>query len=723
MGKWFFIPWTIQYLIGAVIASTITLSIFIRYRKSWAYRVFLGFGLCIFLTCIMIFLHRNAPSKELSALFYRIDLFFGSLLNPLTFLMILFLWQEKIIFTISILPGAFLACYALIFSPFEIVSISQGWSYVFETSFNIFFIINMIGYIILCLISLIYLIQKIPLKALKEKFKIIITGLLTCTIGAVITNTIMQISPEFPPFAGVWIVVQFIFIAIALSLKEEKTKFKLEDVYARFLSRLFKVIPGKEFGQNLIEFANYIQFTGLNNIITISGDSYVFDKIDFYKINLVEVLEKNIQYLEIRGYRSKAFNEFRDLFLYVFMFINFRSKPKTDTTFIRIIKDYEKFLLESNALYNLGYARFLKIITVDNTLAGMKDNEVLIGFYERLRLAINMYSKRLLGDIYQEIPEMSKYCKKTYTSVYTEYNLILYDRYNYVHGKTAGFKEGFIDLTTQVIRLHMSMTKDLPVIPVFFFERILNDFYSSFSGNITKLSIQKLSGNMIRKDSTLRHLKISGNKIFFPCFDECICRNRLISMCKVFVKYLVDKFTEKSLRQFLDIMLRFSIPEAEVIIDRGKVYVIKENDNLGYLLLNSYTDLKYSTMYIGKKVDGLSLHSGTVITIEKKPLLEEVNHNNQISFNNLNGLLKSIRKFIKVNKNTVIMVNSLDDILYINSFNNTINLLHAIDKIIKKENARVIMLGNLLTLNESEERAIEQDFHLLNKSNLFYSTK
>jgi hypothetical protein len=221
MGDWFFIPWTIQYLIGGILAAIITLTVFLKNPKSWAYRSFLGFGLCVVIFCITAFLHRNAPNKELSALFFKVDISFTSLIYPFLFLMILFLWKEKSIFIVSLLPPVILVFYWLIFSPFYIVWSDFGWNYVFIPLFSALFIINIFGYIILCLLILFYLIKKIPLKIFKRKYMIIMVGTVVFTLGSFITNGIGQVIPNFPPFGGIWTFTEFTFISIAISLKQK----------------------------------------------------------------------------------------------------------------------------------------------------------------------------------------------------------------------------------------------------------------------------------------------------------------------------------------------------------------------------------------------------------------------------------------------------------------------------------------------------------------------
>ena len=67
------------------------------------------------------------------------------------------------------------------------------------------------------------------------------------------------------------------------------------------------------------------------------------------------------------------------------------------------------------------------------------------------------------------------------------------------------------------------------------------------------------------------------------------------------------------------------------------------------------------------------------------------------------------------------MLNSLDDLMYINSFSNVMSFLENISEKIKNLNVRFILLGKLLILNENEEQTIENKFNLLREDNCFYA--
>jgi len=325
----------------------------------------------------------------------------------------------------------------------------------------------------------------------------------------------------------------------------------------------------------------------------------------------------------------------------------------------------------------------------------------------------------VLGESYRPMPDINESCKKNYCSIYMEYNLLLYDRFHHIREDVSAYKEGFLEITAEVVRLHNNCVTNLPIVPVFFFENLLDELFHLFAAELEDDNMQEL----LREKSGFNFLKKTGDRICFPCFDEYYLRDQLISMSKTFVKCFVKKFSEKTLRQFLRVMSAYSMPEAEIIIDKAKVFVLKSNNNLGYLLLNQFTKLRYSTLYIGKKVDELPLNYQSGIIIVKTSLLDEMNYENQISFNNLNGLLRTTKRFIKENKNAVIMVNGLDDMLFINSFDKVIEFMQNMQDIIRKSDVRFILLGNLLTLNEDEEQYIESEFDLLNKINFFYSNK
>jgi hypothetical protein len=169
-------------------------------------------------------------------------------------------------------------------------------------------------------------------------------------------------------------------------------------------------------------------------------------------------------------------------------------------------------------------------------------------------------------------------------------------------------------------------------------------------------------------------------------------------------------------------MDKFSMPDTEVVIEQGGIYIIKNNLNLGYLLLNSFTKLGYPTLYIGKE-ETVPHDSKNSIVIAKTSLLDELDYKNRVSLNNPDGLLKIIKKYIKDNNHAVVMLNSIDDILYINSFKEVVRFFKDISTIVKKNHARFIVPGNLLILNEDEEQILEENFNLLNKNNYYHSCR
>jgi len=237
------------------------------------------------------------------------------------------------------------------------------------------------------------------------------------------------------------------------------------------------------------------------------------------------------------------------------------------------------------------------------------------------------------------------------------------------------------------------------------------------------LKFNKIVKKITKKDKSLKYLSLIGDIIYFPCFDEYICRNRLINICKIFVRNLIKNYSGYNLKKFLSIMIESSLPYPEVLLDEGELYIIRNNQNAGILLFKSFQEIGYSSFYIGKKIDSISVDRKDSIIIEKKPLIDEVMNISQISFHHLDELFKAVAKFVRENNDSVIMLNSLDDILYINSFKSVISFLQNISDVLKGQNARCIFPGNLLILNEDEVRIIQKKFNLLTKDDLFHKNE
>ena len=135
MNNWHLIPWTLQYLISGIAVILISAFIFTKNRRSLAYQSFF-YGICTATWVILAFLHRIAPTAEMSRFFFRIDLFFvlvGQIFLPMT---ILCIRNERKAYLWLGLPAFITGIYSLIKTPYETCWSNFGWSYKFVNGFG-----------------------------------------------------------------------------------------------------------------------------------------------------------------------------------------------------------------------------------------------------------------------------------------------------------------------------------------------------------------------------------------------------------------------------------------------------------------------------------------------------------------------------------------------------------------------------------------------------------
>ena len=173
MNSWHLIPWTLQYLISGVFIIIISTVIYKRNRGSPAYKHFFTYGFCTSMWVILAFLHRNAPTAELSNFFFRIDLLFVSIAWIFLPLTILCLWKENKAYFWLGLPALMTGIYALLSAPFDIHWTNFGWSYKFTGGFSKVFYPMGLLYLALFSVAIVALARGISSKTLALKYIIV----------------------------------------------------------------------------------------------------------------------------------------------------------------------------------------------------------------------------------------------------------------------------------------------------------------------------------------------------------------------------------------------------------------------------------------------------------------------------------------------------------------------------------------------------------------------
>ena len=305
MGDWHFIPWTLQYLVSGGCILGFSVAIFLRNKASLAYQSFFLYGVSTAGWLLMAFFHRNAPTAELSGLFFKVDILL--VLISLGFLpvFIFCIWGAKKGYFWLALPSFLVGIYFLLTGPFGIVSSNFGWSYKFSDGFAKVFLGTTILSLLLCISAFIRLSKNVPAKTSAKKYKIVFSGyLIFYAVGMLVSTSLLQKYPEFPPLGGILILGQFAFIAFAATLEPEKiisySELKapineLAETYISYLNRFQATLPGTELGESTFLFQDYLEAMGLKEVVVSKAGTLVFDLDKFSSKHILETPDNIIR--------------------------------------------------------------------------------------------------------------------------------------------------------------------------------------------------------------------------------------------------------------------------------------------------------------------------------------------------------------------------------------------------------------------------------------------
>lgn len=364
MNNWHLLPWTLQYLISGIFIIIISSVIFSKNRESLAYQNFFSYGLCTAIWVIMAFFHRNAPNAELSHLFLRMDLFFVSISWVLLPLTILYIWRETKAYLWMGLPALFVGIYILVMGPYEIYWSNFGWSFKFSGRFGYVFPAIYILYMFLFCGAFIQLTRRISSKMLARKYLIVLIGyLFFYALGMTVTLLFIQRYPNFPPFGGILTLIQFLFIAYAISLKPEKImpysdlKEPINDLsqsYIKFLNGFQAKIPGKELGESSFRFQDYIDAMGLENILVYKSGTLVFEADKFARENIIETPDGILRLLKEYPWAKETTSDLVPIIIKTYQTLQIQSESGANEWRRKILQDHGGFLAKHDMLTELS---------------------------------------------------------------------------------------------------------------------------------------------------------------------------------------------------------------------------------------------------------------------------------------------------------------------------------------------------------------------------------
>ena len=360
MSDWHLIPWTFQYIVSAGSILIISSFLFSKNTKSLAYQSFFTYSLLTAGWLFLAYLHRNAPTAELSGLFFRVDIFFVILTWSILPIFVLCLSGARKIFFWLTLPTTLIGFYFIVVGPMDIFWTNFGWSYKFSGEFSRVFLIASVFSHALVFAASIRLAKRITSKTLARKYTIALLSYLVFYVaGMLITTELIQSYPEFPPMGGILTLILYLFLAYTASLQPEKiipySELKgpvneLAGAYLAFLNNFQAAIPGRELGESSFRFQDYIEAMGLDDVMIFRSGTLVFDVDKFSKEHMYETPDNILRLIKGLPWAAKITRDLIAVLFRTIDTINFLSESEANYWFEKILRGHGGFLTKNDFL-------------------------------------------------------------------------------------------------------------------------------------------------------------------------------------------------------------------------------------------------------------------------------------------------------------------------------------------------------------------------------------
>ena len=351
---WHLFSFTFQYFVAFVLVFTISFYIFAKNPKNKAYQGFFGFGLCMAVWLIAVFICRNAPSKFWAIQLYRVIGGSLMLIHPLLLLSLLFLRKEKKIYILTLLPAIILSASIVLMAPYNVIWTELGWSYTLWSPMILVTYSLLSGYILAVVILALFLTKKTSLKVLQKKYLLISTGSILYISLLLITNYLIYLYPTFLPVGGALAVIEFLFIAYAITLPVDKIEIikptGLTNFYCSFLNTLQNVIPGKELGDSSLKFTDYIEAMGLTDIVVFKGGKLIFDSAKFAEEEIGDVADTVLRTLKGLPELKDTVEQYTKVFIETYKTMMLISKNDADKWLEQMLHAHGGFLYQHGIL-------------------------------------------------------------------------------------------------------------------------------------------------------------------------------------------------------------------------------------------------------------------------------------------------------------------------------------------------------------------------------------
>ena len=384
--------YALQYVAGAAVCLAVTTNILIKERgyRSSAVRSLVLFGLVVVVWEVSSFFYRTASNSAESLEFFRVMGICTHIAYPvylLTFLSV----HKPLSRRTLLLVGSSITVEVLMFlhpeyaTAFEFRLTEFGWHFVMAR-LNLPVAIDTIifmSYIVAIMVGLCTLMWKTDVPLLRKKYILFLLSFVSFQIlGILVTNALIAyelLSPALQ-IGGIFQLLTFLMIWYALSLQQTRIQAHLagqdfSQIYSSFLTIFYGSVVASSLGEEVRKFTDFIRESNIQEQISIADYRVTFEERE--DVSLSKLIDRNLEILN-----DSLDDEVVDSYLRV---LN-AADQKLGWRFDEVVRKNEDFLKRSDLIYGISKGRFLKEITVDESLRHLDDVEACLKVYKRILL-------------------------------------------------------------------------------------------------------------------------------------------------------------------------------------------------------------------------------------------------------------------------------------------------------------------------------------------------
>ena len=254
--------WTLQYLIGGIIALGMGIWLWRRHEPTLRRLVFMMLSVNFFLWLFFIFIHMNASSASFSEFTFGLSQIFAPTVIPwMTVLFLSFSTENKKIL-LYIVPAYISGLIIFFTHPFYVFPTDYGWSYIHTPLYRLV-IVSISVYFIAFVYFLIDYWWRIVDKKFDDRILFFAIGLVVYTAGMVSLNFVLP--RDYPPIGGIVSTASFLIFSYALwRFREVVLTTDTEDEFTEFIANIYRNLPIKDKRARVREFKRFMAYTGLN---------------------------------------------------------------------------------------------------------------------------------------------------------------------------------------------------------------------------------------------------------------------------------------------------------------------------------------------------------------------------------------------------------------------------------------------------------------------------